>query len=74
MKEESKPRQLQKGESRDPAIQKMLGLFFIGFGLLVLVGLFWEQPIEGRVVTTGAGLLLNAIGVGCILWSKRSGH
>lgn len=55
---------------RDTSILKLMGVFFIAFGVLVLLGIFWTQRPEGRVVNAGASLALVLVG-GAFLGSGR---
>lgn len=59
-------------QSRDGVILRMLGGFFVAFGVLVWLGLFWDQPSEGRIVSLGSGAVLTLVGIASFLLGKRS--
>lgn len=51
---------------RDSGMLRLIGWFFLTFGLLLFISLFWSQSGHGRIVNIGAGLVLVAAGaVGC---------
>ena len=59
---------------RDRLTLRLLAAFFAVFGLLVWVGLFWEQSADGRWVNAGAGLALVLAGAVSFLMARRSGR
>jgi uncharacterized membrane protein HdeD (DUF308 family) len=69
MNEEANQKDLR---SRDAQIFKLLGAFFLCFGVLVWFGLFWEQPSEGRIVNFVSGLILLLVGFASIRLGKRT--
>jgi len=58
-------------QSRDALTLKLLGSFFLVFGILVWLGLFWNQPAEGRIVNVCAGIVLLVCGCGSLWWGRR---
>ena len=57
-------------KSRDGIILRLLGGFFLAFGVLVWIGLFWPQEPSGRLVNVGAGAVLFLVG-GLSIWLGR---
>lgn len=55
---------------RDAWVFALLGGFFIAFGLLVFVGLFWPHSGTERLVTILSGLVLLLVG-GTGLWLAK---
>ncbi len=53
-------------QARDRLIFRWLGGFFVVFGVLVWIGLFWPQASEARLVTVVAGAILVAVGGGAM--------
>lgn len=56
---------------RDAGMVRLMGVFFVGFALLVLLGQFWPQGWPERVVNGVAGVALLVTGVGAIVVSAR---
>ena len=56
---------------RDAATLRILGVFFVILGGLVLVGTFWalDNP-RATIVNIGSGLLLAGIGVAMVFVSR----
>ena len=68
--------QLGSGEfrRRDAGMVRVMGGFFWGFAVLVLVGQFWPQGLAERVVNLVAGLALLAVGAGAMVVAARWGR
>lgn len=56
----------ERHTSRDAFILKLLGSFFVAFGLLVLLGLFYEMTTPERWISIGSAFTLIAIGAGTV--------
>jgi hypothetical protein len=56
---------------RDAGMVRVMGGFFTGFALLVLVGQLWPQGWPERIVNLVAGLALLAAGVGALVLAAR---
>ena len=59
---------------RDTGMLRMMGWFFIVFGVLVWVGMFWDRGVAERVVSTTAGLILVIVGglaIGYARWLRQ---
>ena len=56
---------------RDTLTLFLLGAFFAGFGLLVLLGQLWEQSTEGRWINAGAGVTLLLVAAACLALAVR---
>ena len=57
---------------RDAASLRVLALFFVILGALVLVGTLWEgDNLRAIVVNVGSGVVLIAVGVGMFAIAKR---
>jgi hypothetical protein len=56
---------------RDAVSLRFMSWCFLGFGMLLYLALFYEQPAAGRVVNAVAATLLVLIGVACLLLSCR---
>ena len=66
------PSQDPSYKTRDGLVFLMLGWFFVGFALLVWLGLLWPQAAEGRIVNAMAGAVLLLVGIMAILLGRRS--
>jgi predicted benzoate:H+ symporter BenE len=58
---------------RDAGMVRVMGFFFSGFALLVLIGQCWPQGVPERIVNLVAGLALLAAGVGALVLATRLG-
>ena len=56
---------------RDAVSLKFMSYCFIGFAVLLSLGLFYEQPTAGRVVNIVSAILLTITGGACFLISCR---
>jgi hypothetical protein len=61
----------ERHHQRDAISLRLIGLSFAVFGLLVLAGLFWEQPAHQRLATTVSSALLVLIGAMTFLAGRR---
>jgi hypothetical protein len=58
---------------RDASALRLMAAFFILFGLLVLVGLLWDQTRTERIVSIAASTLLLLAGVAFLWIASRLG-
>jgi LPXTG-motif cell wall-anchored protein len=56
---------------RDAWVFRLLGGFFLVFGVLVLIGLFWPQSGVEKGVTVASGISLLIIGLASLFLGKR---
>ena len=61
----------ERHHQRDAISLRLMGLSFAVFGLLVLAGLFWEQPVHQRVATILSSALLVLVGGLTFLAGRR---
>ncbi len=66
----SAPEKEDSFEHRDGLVFRMLGWFFLVFGVLVWLGLLWPQSTEGKWVNAMAGAILLLVG-GLTVWLGR---
>ena len=72
--EQPPPVTLAQRRRRDAGMVRLMGVFFFGFGVMVLIGQFWRQDMAERVVNLAAGLVLLAAGVGAWYLGDRLRH
>lgn len=58
--------------SRDRIIFRLLGQFFMAFGVLVWIGLLWPQSGQERLVSAVSGGILIALGGLAVMLARRS--
>lgn len=61
----------REGQQRDSISLRIIGAFFVGFSILVLVGTFWEERSRAMVVNVAAGVILLLVGCGMVAWGRR---
>jgi len=69
---ETRPPTSQDPAERDRITLRMMGVFFCGFALLTMAGMFWEQTGVERMVNAGAGLVLLGVGLGALKLAGRN--
>ena len=61
----------EQHRERDAASLTIIGGFFAILSVFVLIGTFFEDSYEGRVVNVAAGLILLLVGLGMLAFGRR---
>ena len=61
-----------KGKDKSAHINKVLGLFILYFGIVIIGATFYTETLIGQLTNLVAGIVLLGIGVAMVLMARKS--
>ena len=62
---------MDKEKNKSARINKVLGLFVLYFGVVIVVATFFTDTFIGKMTNLVAGIILAGIGAGMMLMAQR---
>lgn len=63
---------VNKEKNKSAQINKVLGLFVLYFGVVIIVATFFTDTFVGQMTNLVAGIILFGIGAGMVLIAKKA--